>query len=106
MTTMRTACPVWTRLFVFAASLATVLGAGLVPQPSQAKAASRNAEDLLIVDCLLPGQSVCPAWSTGTPTSSARRISTRILRCCLRLYAFRWSPFRAITMRAGRCGVR
>ena len=56
MTTMRNACPAWTRLFVFAASLATVLAAGLAPQPTQAKAASRNPEDLLIVDCLLPGQ--------------------------------------------------
>lgn len=56
MITMRTACPVWTRVFVFAVSLATAVGAGLAAQPTQAKAASRNPEDLLIVDCLLPGQ--------------------------------------------------
>lgn len=55
MTTQR-ACPVWTRLSVFLFSAALVLGAGLVPQPSAAKAGPRNPEDLLIVDCLLPGQ--------------------------------------------------
>ena len=55
MTTMRKACPVWTRAVVFAASFAVVAAAGLVPHPTQAKAASRNPEDLLIVDCLLPG---------------------------------------------------
>jgi hypothetical protein len=56
MTTMRNARPAWTRVVVFAASFAVVAGAGLLPHPIQAKAASRNPEDLLIVDCLLPGQ--------------------------------------------------
>jgi len=57
MTTTRMPCPVRTRLFVFAASLATVLASGAVPAPAEAaRAASRNPEDLLIVDCLLPGQ--------------------------------------------------
>jgi hypothetical protein len=56
MTIQRRACPVWTRLSVTAFSAALVFSAGLVPQPSAAKAGPRNPEDLLIVDCLLPGQ--------------------------------------------------
>ena len=48
------ACPLPSRLSVFAATAVLVIGAGL---PTEApRAAVRNAEDLLIVDCLLPGQ--------------------------------------------------
>ena len=49
------ACPVSSRLSVFAFSVALALGSGL-PAPALHAATVRNAEDLLIVDCLLPGQ--------------------------------------------------
>jgi hypothetical protein len=49
------ACPVSSRLSVFAFSVALALGSGMPAQVVHA-ATVRNAEDLLIVDCLLPGQ--------------------------------------------------
>ncbi|KFN50404.1 caspase family protein [Arenimonas composti] len=56
---VRKACPVRpknlvSRTFITLVAALTVLVAGLPVQPSYA--AVRNAEDLLIVDCLLPGQ--------------------------------------------------
>lgn len=48
-------CPVSSRLSVFAFSVALALGSGM-PAPAVHAATVRNAEDLLIVDCLLPGQ--------------------------------------------------
>ena len=48
-------CPVSSRLSVFAFSVALALGSGM-PGPVVHAATVRNAEDLLIVDCLLPGQ--------------------------------------------------
>lgn len=56
MSAHRTACPVLTRFVVSVFSASLVLAAGAIPTPGQAKAGPRNAEDLLVVDCLLPGQ--------------------------------------------------
>src|SRR5688572_1641804 len=83
MTTTRMACPVRTRLFVFAASLAVVLSAGVLPQPLEAKASSRNPEDLLIVDCLLPGQ-IRKMGKQATFMSARRPIRTTQADCEIR----------------------
>jgi hypothetical protein len=84
MTTQRQACPVWTRLIVFAASSLVVLAAGVMPQPLSAKAAaSRNPEDLLIVDCLLPGQ-IRKMGRQATFMSARRPIRTTQADCEIR----------------------
>jgi hypothetical protein len=49
------ACPVMSRFSVFCTAALVVVAAGL-PAPSARAATVRNAEDMLIVDCLLPGQ--------------------------------------------------
>lgn len=46
----------WSRLLVAALVALPVSVAGLLAAPPQARAATKNAEDLLVVDCLLPGQ--------------------------------------------------
>ncbi len=53
---MRTSipCPVRSRLLVMLSTFVLVLGAGW--PASSPRAAVRNAEDMLVVDCLLPGQ--------------------------------------------------
>jgi predicted nucleic acid-binding Zn-ribbon protein len=56
MSTQRTECPVLARLAVSLFSASLVVLAGVMPAPTQAKPGPRNAEDLLVVDCLLPGQ--------------------------------------------------
>ncbi len=48
-------CPVSSRISVFAFSVLLAFGAG-IPAPAVQAATVRNAEDLLVVDCLLPGQ--------------------------------------------------
>ncbi len=84
MTTQRQACPVWTRLIVFAASSLVVFAAGVMPQPLSAKAAaSRNPEDLLIVDCLLPGQ-IRKMGRQATFMSARRPIRTTQADCEIR----------------------
>ena len=48
-------CPVFIRFAVLVAAIGLVVGSGLTPPPAHAQTV-RNAEDLLVVDCLLPGQ--------------------------------------------------
>ena len=48
-------CPVMIRFAVLVAAIGMVVGSGLTPPPAHAQTV-RNAEDLLVVDCLLPGQ--------------------------------------------------
>lgn len=49
------ACPLMSRFSVFCTAALVVVAAAL-PTPSARAATVRNAEDMLIVDCLLPGQ--------------------------------------------------
>ena len=65
----------------FAASL--VLLGGLLPPPSEAKTGPRNPEDLLIVDCLLPGQ-VRKLGRQATFMSARRPIRTTQADCEIR----------------------
>src|SRR5207342_3955636 len=75
------ACPLPSRLSVFAATAVLVIGAGL---PTEApRAAIRNAEDLLIVDCLLPGQ-IRSLGRMATYMSARRPISTTQADCQIR----------------------
>ena len=75
------ACPLTSRLSVFAATAVLVVGAGL---PAEApRAAVRNAEDLLIVDCLLPGQ-IRSLGRVATYMSARRPISTTQADCQIR----------------------
>ena len=83
MTSQRRACPVWTRLSVSLFSASLVLFAGLAPQPSAAKAGPRNPEDLLIVDCLLPGQ-VRKLGRQATFMSARRPVRTTQADCEIR----------------------
>ena len=75
------ACPVQPRLSVLCAAMLVVLGAGL---PVQApRAAVRNAEDLMIVDCLLPGQ-IRSLGRMATFLSARRPIRTTQSDCQIR----------------------
>ena len=75
------ACPLPSRLSVFAATAVLVIGAGL---PAEApRAAVRNAEDLLIVDCLLPGQ-IRSLGRVATFMSARRPIRTTQADCQIR----------------------
>ena len=78
---LRNACPVRSRLLVFAFGFATVLAVGLPPAP--AIAAVRNAEDLLIVDCLLPGQ-IRKLGRQATYLSARRPVRTTQADCEIR----------------------
>ena len=78
---LRNACPVRSRLLVFALGFATVLAIGLPPAP--AVAAVRNAEDLLIVDCLLPGQ-IRKLGRQATYLSARRPVRTTQADCEIR----------------------
>ncbi|KFN41265.1 caspase family protein [Arenimonas oryziterrae] len=74
-------CPVLSRLYVFCAAALIVIGAGL---PVQApKAAVKNAEDLLIVDCLLPGQ-IRSLGRQATFLSARRPVRTTQSDCQIR----------------------
>lgn len=78
---LSTACPFSSRFSVFAATAILVIGAGLpVDTP---RAAVRNAEDLLIVDCLLPGQ-IRSLGRVATYMSARRPISTTQADCQIR----------------------
>jgi hypothetical protein len=83
MTTQRTACHFLTRFSVFAFSTALVLFSGLAPTPVGAKAGSRNPEDLLIVDCLLPGQ-IRKLGRQATFMSARRPLRTSQADCEIR----------------------
>src|SRR4249919_1907701 len=75
------ACPLPSRLSVFAATAVLVIGAGL---PTEApRAAVKNAEDLLIVDCLLPGQ-IRSLGRQATFMSARRPIRTTQADCGIR----------------------
>ena len=75
-------CPVASRLSVFAFSIALALGSGLPAQAVHA-ATVRNAEDLLIVDCLLPGQ-IRRLGSQAMFLSARRPIRTTQADCQIR----------------------
>lgn len=78
---MSQACPLTSRLSVLAATAVLVVGAGL---PTEApRAAVRNAEDLLIVDCLLPGQ-IRSLGRVATFMSARRPIRTTQADCQIR----------------------
>ncbi len=76
-------CPIPTRLFVFILSAALVVLAGVLPAPATAKPGPRNSEDLLIVDCLLPGQ-VRKLGRQATFMSARRPIRTAQSDCEIR----------------------
>lgn len=78
----RTVCPILTRFSVFGSAVLLVIGAGLPVQASRA-AAVRNAEDLLIVDCLLPGQ-IRSLGRQATFLSARRPIRTTASDCQIR----------------------
>jgi hypothetical protein len=76
------ACPFLSRFSVFCAATLIVVGAGLPVQAPRA-AAVRNAEDLLIVDCLLPGQ-IRSLGRQATFLSARRPIRTTQSDCQIR----------------------
>ena len=78
---LRTACPLVPRLSVLAFGFALVLVAGWPAAP--AHAAVRNAEDLLIVDCLLPGQ-IRRLGRQATFLSARRPVRTTQADCEIR----------------------
>ena len=75
------ACPVLSRFSVTCAAALIVIGAGLPVQSP--RAAVRNAEDLLIVDCLLPGQ-IRSLGRQATFLSARRPIRTTQADCQIR----------------------
>ena len=79
--TTRVACPVQPRLSVIASSCLLAIVAGWPAQPVQA--AVRNAEDLLVVDCLLPGQ-IRKLGRQATFLSARRPVRTTQADCEIR----------------------
>lgn len=76
--------PAATRLAVLFGGLSMALLGGAVSQPVEAaKPSVRNAEDLLVVDCLLPGQ-VRKLGSQATFMSARRPIRTTQADCQIR----------------------
>lgn len=75
------ACPLSSRFSVFMLSTLVVLGAGLPAQSP--RAAVRNAEDMMIVDCLLPGQ-IRSLGRMATFMSARRPIRTTQSDCQIR----------------------
>ena len=75
------ACPVPSRLFVLAFGFCLAFVAGWPVAPAQA--AVRNAEDLMIVDCLLPGQ-IRKLGRQATYLSARRPIRTTQADCEIR----------------------
>jgi predicted phage tail protein len=75
------ACPVPSRIAVIFSSALAVMLAGLPAQ--QPRAAVKNAEDLLIVDCLLPGQ-VRSLGRQATYLTARRPIRTTQSECQIR----------------------
>lgn len=78
---LQRACPVHSRLPVFALGLGLAIVLGLPPAPVQA--AVRNAEDLMIVDCLLPGQ-IRKLGRQATYLSARRPVRTTQADCEIR----------------------
>lgn len=79
--TTRVACPVRPRLSVFASSCLLAIIAGWPAPP--AHAAVRNAEDLMVVDCLLPGQ-IRKLGRQATFLSARRPVRTTQADCEIR----------------------
>jgi len=74
-------CPVRTGFSVFVMTAVVVMAAGLPVRPL--KAAVKNAEDLMIVDCLLPGQ-IRKLGAMATYMSARRPIRTTQSDCQIR----------------------
>ena len=77
----RNDCPDQSRLSVIASSCLLAIVAGWPAQPAQA--AVRNAEDLLVVDCLLPGQ-IRKLGRQATFLSARRPVRTTQADCEIR----------------------
>lgn len=71
------------RSAICAAAAVLVLAAGLMPAPGEARTGPRTAEDLLVVDCLLPGQ-VRKLGRQATFMSARRPIRTTQADCEIR----------------------
>ena len=65
------------------AGVFVAVAGALMPHPSMAAKGPKNAEDLLIVDCLLPGQ-VRRLGSAATFMSARRPIRTSQSNCAIR----------------------
>lgn len=78
---VRRECPVRSRIFVGVSSCVFAFAVGSVPTPVQAVV--RNAEDLLIVDCLLPGQ-IRKLGRQATYLSARRPVRTTQADCEIR----------------------
>jgi TPR repeat protein len=78
---LRNACPLVTRFSVLASGFVLAVLAGWPVAPAQA--AVRNAEDLLIVDCLLPGQ-IRRLGRQATFLSARRPVRTTQADCQIR----------------------
>src|SRR5580658_6195876 len=76
------ACPVFLRFSVLAAAIGLIVGSGTVVPEARAQAI-RNAEDLLVVDCLLPGQ-IRRLGAQATFMSARRPIRTTQADCQIR----------------------
>ncbi len=79
--TLRNLCPDRSRLFVFGGACLLAIIAGWPAQP--ALAAVRNAEDLMVVDCLLPGQ-IRKLGRQATFLSARRPVRTTQADCEIR----------------------
>ena len=75
-------CPVFLRFSVLVATIGLVVGSGLSAPVVHAQTV-RNAEDLMIVDCLLPGQ-IRRLGSQATFMSARRPIRTTQADCQIR----------------------
>ena len=71
------------RSLLWALTLVLVLPALVVPSPTGAPAATRNADDLLVVDCLLPGK-VRKLGKRVTFMSARRAVKTSAGNCEIR----------------------
>lgn len=78
----QTACPVFLRTAVLAAAIGLIVGTGSSVPVARA-ATIQNAEDLLVVDCLLPGQ-IRRLGSQATFMSARRPIRTTQADCQIR----------------------
>jgi len=78
----RMTCPVFLRFTVLAAAIGLVVGSGTSVPVAHAQTV-RNAEDLLVVDCLLPGQ-IRRLGSMSTFMSARRPVRTTQADCQIR----------------------
>src|SRR5688572_17676529 len=78
---VRTQCPERSRLFVSVSACLFAFAVGSLPAPVHAVV--RNAEDLLIVDCLLPGQ-IRKLGRQATYLSARRPVRTTQADCEIR----------------------